>query len=308
MNEIHLNTVDLNLLVVLDVLLRERSVGKAAEQLHVTRSAVSHALRRLRELFGDELLVRDGRKMRPTVRAQGLAETLPRILEQLTRTLAGPEPFDPTTSNRTFRLAAPDFVASLLPLLLRDVGKTAPGVRVELAPFSPPVVRDLSEGRHDALIAPGAISDEGLRGEPLGAWSWAAYGRADHPAFDDWSAHTWSAYPHLQIRTGVLRGRGPIDRRAAELGLERSIGAVVPHFSMAAPVLAQTDLLLSVPSIVLGSSALAYDLGCRDMPFELPPMKLSLYRSATAGDEPGVRWFLEKVAAACHAHGAGLAG
>ena len=67
---------------------------------------------------------------------------------------------------------------------------------------------------------------------------------------------------------------------------------------MAAPVLAQTDLLLSVPSVVLGSSAAAYGLAHRDMPFELPPMKLSLYRSATTGDEPGVRWFLDRVASA----------
>ncbi len=298
MNDIQLRQVDLNLLVVLDVLLRERSVSRTAQQLHVTPSAVSHALKRLRELFDDELLVRDGRRMRPTVRAEGLAETLPRALQQLARTLADPEPFRPATSTRTFRLAAPDFMAPLVPHLLHEVGSVAPTVRVELAPFAPGAIRELSEGRYDALVAPTAVSNEGLRGQPLGSWSWGVYGRAGHPAFADWSLTAWAAWPHLQIRTSVVRGQGPIDQKASKLGIQRVVSAVVPHFSMAAPILVQTDLLLTVPSMILGGAAAAYDLERRDVPFELPRMGLSLFRSAAVGDEPGVRWFLERVEAA----------
>lgn len=305
MSEIHLRNVDLNLLVVLDVLLRERSVTRAAERLHVTRSAVSHALGRLREAFGDELLVRDGRRMRPTVRAEGLAETLPRVLLQLERALSGPEPFRPDESTRTFRLAAPDFIAPLVPSLLWDVGKTAPGVRVELAPFSRGAVRELAEGRYDALVAPNFIDHEGVRSEPLGTWSWAVFGRKGHPAFHAWSPEAWSAYPHLQIRISDSSGNGPIDKRATENGLHRVVGAVVPHFMMAPPILAQTDLLLTVPSIVMSNSAAAYDLERREVPFDLPAMGLSLFRSAAAGDEPGVRWFLERVAVAARRLDAG---
>jgi len=297
----HLEEVDLNLLVVLDVLLREQSVTRAAERLHLTRSAVSHALGRLRESFGDELLVRDGRRMRPTVRAEGLAETLPRVLLQLERALAGPEPFRPEESTRTFRLAAPDFVAPLVPSLLRDVGEVAPGARVELAPFSngDGAICELVAARYDALVAPTFLEHEGVRCESLGTWSWAVYGRQGHPAFQVWSPEAWSAYPHLQIlRTTDGRGQGEVGRRATEQGLHRVVGAVVPHFTMAAPILAQTDLLLTVPSVVMSNLVAAYDLESRDPPFELPPMGLSLFRSATAGDEPGVRWFLERVAVA----------
>ena len=301
MSEIHLRQVDLNLLVVLDVLLRERSVTRAAEQLHVTRSAVSHALGRLREVFGDELLIRDGRRMRPTVRAEGLAETLPRVLQQLERTLAGPGPFRPATSTRTFRLAAPDFIAPLVPHLLQDVRWVAPGVRVELAPFGSSAVTDLTEGRYDALVAPSTVQHEGLRSEALGTWPWAVYGRRGHPAFDDWSLRAWSAHPHLQIRTRVVQGRGPVDRRAAELGIERVVGAVVPHFTMAAPILARTDLLLTVPSMSMSGAAAAYDLERREAPLDLPRMGLSLFRSAAVGDEPAVQWFLQRVAAALEA-------
>lgn len=297
-SEIHLRDVDLNLLVVLDVLLRQRSVTRAAERLHVTRSAVSHALGRLREVFGDELLVRDGRQMRPTVRAEGLAETLPRVLKQLERALAGPEPFRPEQSTRTFRLAAPDFIAPLVPQLLQDVGKAAPAVRVELAPFSRGVIRELAEGRYDALIAPSATKHEGLRGEVLGTWPWAVYGRRGHPAFGAWSLEAWAAYPHLQVRTTVLRGKGPIAHRAAQHGIERVVGAVVPQFTMAAPILAQTDLLLTVPSVIMPRPAAVYGLERHEPPLDLPRMGLSLFRSAAVGDEPGVRWFLERVAAA----------
>ena len=76
------------------------------------------------------------------------------------------------------------------------------------------------------------------------------------------------------------------------------VGAVVPHFSMAAPVLAQTDLFLTVPSLTMGSTVAADHLERREIPFDLSPMGLSLFRSAAEGDEPGVRWFLERVAAA----------
>lgn len=298
MNSIQLRQVDLNLLVVLDVLLQERSVTGAADRLHLTPSAVSHALRRLRELFDDELLLRDGRRMRPTVRAEGLTETLPRVLQQLARIIVAPEPFRPATSTRTFRLAAPDFIAPLVPPLLQEVRDAADGVQVELVPYSSTAVRELAEGRYDALVAPDGIRNEDLRRKPLGTWPWTVYGRQGHPGFTDWSLEAWSAYPHLQVQTSVFRGQGPVDRQASQLGVRRVVGAVVPHFSMAAPILAQTDLLLTVPSVTMGNTVAAYHLEEREIPFDLPDLGLSLFRSAAGGDESGVRWFLERVEAA----------
>ena len=120
-----LSKIDLNLLVVLDVLLREQSVSRTAARLNLTSSAVSHALKRLRMLFDNELLVRDGRRMVPTDRGQSLAEVLPPLLAQVEHALAKPNPFDPATSTRSFRLAAPDFMSSLLPHLLNQITKEA---------------------------------------------------------------------------------------------------------------------------------------------------------------------------------------
>ncbi|MDJ0629565.1 MAG: LysR substrate-binding domain-containing protein [Rhodobacter sp.] len=294
-----LSKIDLNLLVVLDVLLREKSVARAAARLNLTSSAVSHALKRLRLLFDNELLVRDGRRMVPTARAEVLAETLPAVLSSIERTLAEPEAFNPATSTRVFRLATPDFFSPLIPKLLKRIGQEAPAVQLEVSALPVNGMSDLRQGRYDALIAPSFKRSDELRGSALGAWPWVVFGREDHPAFADWSLEAWARFPHLQIGSGVAPRGSPIDRKVAPLGVTRRIGAVLTHFSMAPPVLAQTDMLLSIPSVALRDAAQVYRLAQRDLPFDVPPLELTLFRSASNGDEPEIRWF--------HAHVAGAA-
>ncbi|MDJ0825951.1 MAG: LysR substrate-binding domain-containing protein [Rhodobacter sp.] len=301
MNAPALSKIDLNLLVVLDVLLREKSVARTATRLNLTSSAISHALKRLRLVFDNELLVRDGRRMVPTARAQALAKTLPAVLNSIERTLAAPEAFDPASSTRAFRLAAPDFFSPLIPKLLRRIGKEAPAIQVEVSALPVNGMSDLKQGRYDALIAPSFKRSDELRGTVLGSWPWVAFGRKNHPAFADWSLEAWARFPHLQIGSGVATGRGPIDRIVAPLGVTRRIGAVLTHFTMAPPVLAQTDMLLSVPSVALRDAGHAYGLAQRDLPFDAPRLELTLFRSASTGDEPEIRWFHEHVAAAAQA-------
>lgn len=301
MNAPALSKIDLNLLVVLDVLLRERSVAQTAARLNLTSSAVSHALKRLRLLFDNELLVRDGRRMVPTARAEVLAETLPAVLRSIERTLAEPEAFDPATSTRVFRLAAPDFFSPLIPKLLKRIEQEAPSIQVEVSALPVTGMSDLTQGRYDALIAPSFKRSDELRGTVLGSWPWVAFGREDHPAFADWSLEAWASFPHLQIGSGVATGRSPIDRTVAPLGVTRRIGAVLTHFTMAPPVLAQTDMLLSIPSVALRDAAQVYRLAQRDLPFDVPPLELTLFRSASNGDEPEIRWFHGHVAAAAQA-------
>lgn len=294
MNRMHLWSLDLNLLVVLDVLLNERSVTRTAERLGRTQSAVSHALNRLRDAFGDELLVRDGRQMRPTVRARALAESLPRALDLLGNSLSDVEPFEPDTTTRTFRLAAPDFVVAVLPELLAAVAVQAPHAQVDLVGVVQGSPRDVAEGRYDGLVAPPGLPGEGLRTTPLGASGWRVYGRRDHPAFADWSAGSWGQWPHLRVRT-TGDGPGPVDRAAAQAGVARSVFARVPHFAMAPAVLARTDLLLTVPEVALGGAETSHGLASMPAPFEIAPMPLAVYRSAFVGNEAGVGWFLGHV-------------
>ena len=296
-----LSKIDLNLLVVLDVLLREKSVAQAAARLNLTSSAVSHALKRLRLLFDNELLVRDGRRMVPTARAEVLAATLPAVLNSIERTLAEPEAFDPATSTRVFRLAVPDFFSPLIPKLLNRIAQEAPAVQLEVSALPVNGMSDLKQGRYDALIAPSFKQTDDLRGSVLGAWPWVVFGREDHPAFEDWSLESWARFPHLQIGSGVAPRGSPIDRKAAPLGVSRRIGAVLTHFTMAPPVLTQTDMLLSIPSVALREAAPVYRLAQRDLPFDVPPLELTLFRSASTGDEPEIRWFHAHVASAARA-------
>jgi DNA-binding transcriptional LysR family regulator len=290
-----LSKIDLNLLVVLDVLLREKSVGKAAVHLNLTSSAVSHALKRLRLLFDNELLVRDGRLMVPTERGAGLAETLPQLLARVEQTIIAPEPFAPRTSTRSFRLAAPDFFAPIMPNLVQAIADEAPGVSVEIASFSPTVSLDAQKERCDALIAPSFRQTDDLRSIELGEWSWATFGRMDHPAFSDWSLESWARFPHVVVSASSPSGNNPIDRLATDLGVSRETGVVVPQFSMAAPILAVTDMLLTVPSIAMQGFDAAFRLDHRDLPFKMNPIKLSLFYDARSGDEPDVRWFRDQV-------------
>ena len=132
----------------------------------------------------------------------------------------------------------------------------------------------------------------------------------DAPAFADWSLDAWAKHIHVQVRTTGPQGKGPVDQAATKLGIERRIGAVVPNFAVAASALAQTDMLLTAPSIALRDAAGAYDLDVRDAagaydldvrdaPFALSPLTLSLSWNALTGDAPDVQWFVTHVRDVC---------
>ena len=202
MHEIDIAATDLNLLVVLDVLLQERNVTRAAKRLHRTQSATSHALGRLREQLGDPILVRVGGEMRPTPKAERLAGEVSRILRTIGRVLAQEGAFDPATTDRVFTLAGPDFIAATLPFLLAHMAKVTPTAGVELVPAAPGMLRDVADGRVDVAIAPASVpKPDGLRSADLVSLDWAVYARGDHPAARAWGVKAWAAYPHVRVRT-----------------------------------------------------------------------------------------------------------
>jgi DNA-binding transcriptional LysR family regulator len=128
-----LRRIDLNLLVILDALLSEQHVTRAAERLHLSQPAVSHALARLRDLLGDPLLVRAGASLVPTSRALELMAPLAEALAQV-QSLLAPNAFDPATAKRTFRLAMSDYGAAIvLPGLIRTLRHEAPGIDLQIS-------------------------------------------------------------------------------------------------------------------------------------------------------------------------------
>ena len=147
--------LDLNLLVVLDALLRERSVTRAAKELNLSQPAMSAALARLREYFNDDILVAHGKRMVPTAHAQDLAPKVARALLDIETLIEAAAVFDPASSERVFRICASDYVTVvLLQPLLVALEKSAPGIGFEISPPSPEALQQLEHGEIDFLLTP----------------------------------------------------------------------------------------------------------------------------------------------------------
>src|SRR4051794_36168050 len=153
------NKLDLNLLVALDVLLDERSISRAAEQLNLSPSTMSHSLTRLREYFGDDLLVQIGRKMELTARAETLRDVVRDVLLQIDSRIAATPRFDPQQSDRTFRICASDYAQLVFaPALLRLAAQARSKVRFSFTPFFTTPIRELERGDVDLLVIPSDFS------------------------------------------------------------------------------------------------------------------------------------------------------
>lgn len=291
MHQSELEAMDLNLLVTLDVLLDARSVTQAARRLGRTQSAVSHALARLREAFDDPLLVRRGNAMVPTPRADALAPQLARVLGELKRLLAAQPVFEASTSERRFRLAAPDLLAPLLPPLIAALGRAAPRVELELvAPLRGGAFERLSDGSVDLAVEQTPSAAGGVIVAGVGQVRFAVAGRAGHPFLDRPSAAAWCRHPHV-IVSSEDASRGFVGELARAAGLARRVGLRVPTFLLAVHVIAQTELLFTAPQALL--EPLAEPLGLELAPFPLrhrPIPVAAMWHERLAAD-PGHQWF-----------------
>ncbi|MFK7927635.1 MAG: LysR family transcriptional regulator, partial [Myxococcota bacterium] len=260
MNSIHdLSRVDLNLLVAFDALAREQSVTQAAAALGVTQSAMSHTLRRLRAVFDDPLLIRSGRGMRLTPRAEGLIVPLRAGLTSLGRVLSSPSTFDPATANRAFCIAGPDlFSALVLPNLLTHLRLNAPGVDLQILPTGRPSLGDdLETGQVDLCVqavpevgpAVPALPAVGMVRRTLFHDGFSCFVRREHPITSEGplSVQRYAALPHILVSPSG-QGAGPVDLVLAKHGLQRRIALRVPHFSTALTALRHSDLVLTASS------------------------------------------------------------
>ena len=303
-----LMSFDLNLLLAFDVLVRERSVTRAAARLGVTQSAMSHTLRRLRDALDDPLLVRAGGGMVLTPRAEALESPLRAALLMLGRALAGSGGFEPATSRRRFRVSSPDlFDALALPDLLEIVGRTAPQIDLVFRPFAGPNMTDeLETGELDlALIAE---LDEDPEERPPAAGlvrrtvlrdTFSTFLRLEHPllqrtklTLDDFCA------AHHALVSPSAEGLGIVDHALAALGRGRRVALRVSHFYTGAAVIARSDLILSAPT-ALHKLASHLPLVTIPPPLPLPAHSLSLLWHSRFSEDPGHRWLRQTIAETC---------
>jgi DNA-binding transcriptional LysR family regulator len=298
MHNINIRTLDLNLLVVFITLWDTQSVTRASERLALSQSAVSHALRRLRERLGDELFVLGRAGLLPTSRATELIGPVREALEKIDQALQGGAQFSPATALRTFRIAAGDFVEFLiLPKLLQHISVEAPGVVIEIVPLPELTALPLTleSGAIDLMINTPAELGAGVRFERLATVQLLTLiWQRERLASGRFPLDLYLDRPHVVISTHE-RGGNIIDRTLSAQSLSRRIGAVVQNF-MAMPVIAsQTGYICNLPSPIARTFADVFSLSCHAPPFEFPePELIACWHTRFDADE-GLQWLREQV-------------
>lgn len=299
MRETNLRSLDLNLLVALDALLRERHVTRAAERAAMSQPAMSRALGRLREVFGDPLLVRAGRELVPTPRAEALAGQLARVLDDI-RGLIATEPFDPARFDGAFRVLTVDYASlTVLPVLLRRALAEAPAMRLEVTHAGNDASEQLQRGDTDLVIGVVADAPAGIYRRALLEDGFSCVMRPGHPlAAQTLDVDAFLAQRHALISTPG-RARSPVDRVLAELGHPaRQVTLRVPHFMAATAIIAATDLILTLPSRIASHMARHGDVIVREPPLALPRFTLNLLWHERSHRDPAHRWLRETAVAA----------
>jgi DNA-binding transcriptional LysR family regulator len=292
--------LDLNLLVVLDAVLNEGGVARAARRLHVTASAVSNALARLREVLGDPLLVRNGRGVVATPRALALAPVIARALRDLDQAVHGGG-FDPLTAERQLTLAMADVVQVVkLPGIAAALAARMPRARLRVLSIDGlHAAGGLAGTEVDAVIGAGEPGPA-VRTQPLYQEQIVLVARAGHPAIRRRITKAQLAtLRHVDVQVATGMGNRRLAASYAALGVDRPIAAIVPTFTAAAAVVAGTDLVASLPASLV--DVLGARLGLRLVPTPLAPVRtpINLLWHQRTQDEPALRLFRDVLVASC---------
>lgn len=292
-----LSAIDLNLLVVLDALLAERHVSRAALRLNRSQPAVSHALARLRHLLDDPLLVRHGGRLEPTARALEIAPQLADALDRMRRMLE-PSGFDPATERRVFRLAMSDYGAAvILPRLLPLLRKEAPNVDLSLSQASREVmVAQVLDGEIDIAFGVFPDLDRSLRAARLFTESFACL--ADAGSLGGETSMDMAAYlarPHALVALRADR-ENEIDNALSALHHRRRICLAIPHWGVAPSLIVGTDLVLTVARRILPPDPARAGVTVFDPPFDIPPFAFEQVWHPRRDRDPGHRWLRRRIA------------
>ena len=291
MSELDIGRYDLNLLRALLAMVESGSVTRAAQIVSVSQPAMSRILARLREDFGDPLLVRSGAGMKRTPRAEALADPVRALLKQAAA-LYESEAFDPTAAERVFRAAIPDVVAAtLLAPLIEAMAREAPGCRIDLIPWprpGDPVIATL-----DFAISTDTVLFAGLRMAPL-------FDDHDVLAVHVGQPATWRQVlemldaPHVAV-VGAGATSDPVDDWLAGQGLHRRIAAVVPHYLQALMAVARTDLVAILPSRLIAAYGPKLDVRAVELPIEQSIDRHMLFSPVERDADPASVWLRDLI-------------
>jgi LysR family nod box-dependent transcriptional activator len=285
-----LDNFDLNLLVAFDALVVERNVTRAAQRLHLTQSAMSAALKRLREALGDPILVQHGKTMVPTHYAQALAPEVAAAIAGLRRLIRPSAGFDPATSTRLFRIAASDYIATvLLAPLLATLEQEAPRVRLEISLPSDATSRRLTVGDFDLLLTPEEFIDPAHPAELMFGERHVVVGCRDNPLLArPLTVEAFGDAGHVAVR---IDGRDTyIERELDRRGLVRRVEVHAPSFVQAPFLLPGTRRIALMHERLARRIAPLVGLTVAEPPFELPVMHEMVQFHATRRSDEGLIW------------------
>ncbi|WP_404783211.1 LysR family transcriptional regulator [Altericista sp. CCNU0014] len=307
LNEIDLSRADLNLLVLFDVVMAERNVGRTAEQLHLSPSAVSHGLGRLRRLFNDPLFLRTPKGVVPTARATELAAPIADILARVKSVMSIAEPFDPVTSSRRFTIGAPDGVSAVfLTPLLAELNKVAPGIDLGVRQLLPTAgesspdrawrtaFTDLDARVMDIAILPTDDIAARFLAKTLYEEEFVVAARAGHPFAADPTLERYCEMQHLVV-SQAGDPFGFVDRILAEQGLKRRIALTVPNFMFALAILAETDLISALPRHFVAMHAQRFGVVGTEAPLSLGCSRLNAVVPKVAMMDLGLVWLFDRL-------------
>ncbi|GLK69356.1 LysR family transcriptional regulator [Hansschlegelia plantiphila] len=294
-----LGKLDLNLLVAFDALMTERSVTRAAARVGLGQSAMSHALARLRTVFGDELLIRGPDGMRPTPKALALSAPIRAALAQIEAAVRPERTFDPATEDRTFTIGLPDSVEVLLaPKLVAHLQTVAPGIRLLLRTMDRiRILEDLDAARTDLGIG---VFDEGQTHHKRRILHKENYLCIFNPrlvgAEPPITLADYLRLPHV-LTSLVESQHGVVDDALAKIGEKRTIALTSPRFTAVPFVVLQAPVIATMHSKVARYFAEAMGLTLSPAPVILPDVAVSMLWHSSYDSDPAHQWLRETVRA-----------
>lgn len=298
-----LSRVDLNLLVYLDVLLREKSVTKAANHLGITQPALSNGLRRLRQLFDDPILVRTSEGMTATDRGTELQPLVRSILAEIERAVQPTRSFQAEESQRVFRVMASDYAEStLIPRVLKRIRQEAPYVTLDVLTPSDVSFLDVEQGRVDMAINRFDKIPQSFHQKTLWMDYFACLMSARNPILQEpfvletylAASHIWVSKTGFGVGVGVnpkdVQRLGWVDEALARMGRKRRISVFTRHYQVATLLAEQHDLIATLPSRAAWRQRDNPALVIKAPPFDIPPFELKMAWSPLLQHNPDHQW------------------
>ncbi|MDF2177340.1 LysR family transcriptional regulator [Aliiglaciecola sp. CAU 1673] len=282
---------EINLLMIFDAIMTEGSITRAADRMAMTQPAVSNALSRMRSAWKDELFVKDGRGIQPTVYAQNLWAQIRAPLQQLEEAV-DPTVFDPATAKRTFRIMTADVMVDIAWIALRKLVETqAPNINIHAVPAR--IVTNekaLHDAEVDLVIGASPARSNVIHSEYLFSPKYVCVMRPDHPLTrTPLTLENFAKAEHLlvSISGDVV---GVTDEALAKLGMRRRVAMTVNHFGAVVPLVKSSDLICVIPSTVVERAIFEDELAVYEVPVELEPTQITAMWHKRQERDAGLMW------------------